>query len=97
LTDENEWCLEAIPLESEVASSDGRLCLLSPDTPISVLDLPARAYNCLHYAGIETVADLCKLTSTEVLGLKNLGVTSLEHIRAALRQIGPRLKDDPVS
>lgn len=53
---------------------------------IDQLKLPARAYNCLKRANIQTVADLLDYTQEDLLRIKNFGKKSVEEVLEALRQ-----------
>jgi DNA-directed RNA polymerase subunit alpha len=56
--------------------------------PISELELSVRARNCLDGANITTLRQLVSMTETEVMGLKNLGKTSLTEIKNKLTERG---------
>ena len=56
--------------------------------PISDLELSVRARNCLDGANIRTLQDLVTLSESEVIGLKNLGKTSLTEIKTKLAERG---------
>ena len=56
--------------------------------PISSLELSVRARNCLDGANLQTLRDLVRLSETEVMGLKNLGKTSLTEIKNKLAEHG---------
>jgi DNA-directed RNA polymerase subunit alpha len=63
--------------------------------PIAELELSVRARNCLDSANLKTLADLVRLSETEVMNLKNLGKTSLTEIKTKLAERGLSL-DMPV-
>jgi len=56
------------------------------DRPITALELSVRARNCLDSANIQTLRDLVSLSEEELMGLKNLGKTSLEEILKKLKE-----------
>ena len=56
--------------------------------PISELELSVRARNCLDGANLHTLGDLVRMNETEVMGLKNLGKTSLTEIKNKLAERG---------
>lgn len=58
------------------------------DLPLCELDLSFRSYRCLSKAGIQTVADLVKLTSTDILDIEKLNWKSVEEIEKKLGSIG---------
>jgi len=62
------------------------------ETPITELDLNVRAYNCLHRAKIETLADLVDHTEDDLLGIRNLGAKTVELIKEKLAERGLSLK-----
>ncbi len=56
--------------------------------PISDLELSVRARNCLDGANITTLRQLVTMSEQEVMGLKNLGKTSLTEIKNKLTERG---------
>jgi DNA-directed RNA polymerase subunit alpha len=56
------------------------------DRPITALELSVRARNCLDSANIQSLRDLVSLSEEELMGLKNLGKTSLEEILKKLKE-----------
>ncbi len=68
---------------AKVEKMDDRLAL-----NLSDLDLPVRTINCLDDAGISTVGELLNCTADRLLGIKNIGLTTLESIYVALEKIG---------
>lgn len=56
--------------------------------PIAELELSVRSRNCLDSANLKTLADLVRLSETEVMNLKNLGKTSLTEIKTKLAERG---------
>jgi DNA-directed RNA polymerase subunit alpha len=61
------------------------------DTPITDFELSVRSRNCLKKMNIHTLGDLLKISEVELLGYKNFGETSLNEIKAMLKQKGLRL------
>ena len=55
------------------------------------LELSVRSYNCLKRAGINTVEELCNLTSDDMMKVRNLGRKSLEEVLAKLKELGLEL------
>ena len=55
---------------------------------IEELDLSVRSFNCLHLAKIRTLADLSKLTLTELGEIRNLGQRSCKEILAVCEECG---------
>lgn len=61
------------------------------DTPVTDFELSVRTRNALRKMNIRTLADLLRVTETELRGFKNFGEASLEEIKAMLAQRGLRL------
>lgn len=59
---------------------------------IDELDLTVRPYNCLKRAGINTVEELCNMTSEDMMHVRNLGRRSLEEILEKLKDMGLSLE-----
>jgi DNA-directed RNA polymerase subunit alpha len=76
------------------SGEDGEPAILS--RPITDLDLSVRSNNCLEAERIFTIGDLVARTETELLGIRNLGRTSLTEIKARLEAIGLTLMPEPV-
>ena len=68
---------------AKVEKTDNRLAL-----SLSEIDLSVRTVNFLEEEGIYTVGDLLECTADRVLGIKNVGLTTLESIYDALAKIG---------
>lgn len=69
------------------------------DTPVSDFELSVRSRNCLKKMNINTLGDLLRVSEAELLAYKNFGETSLNEIKAMLKQKGLRLgqlKDEAV-
>lgn len=75
--------------ENQERSREKRSAIL--DTPITDFELSVRSRNCLKKMNIHTLGDLLKISEVELLGYKNFGETSLNEIRAMLKQKGLRL------
>jgi len=58
------------------------------DTPIEVLDLSSRTYNCLKRSQITTVGQLLQMSEDELLGLRNFGQKSLQELHEKLTSRG---------
>ncbi len=58
------------------------------DLPIETLDLSERPRNCLRRAEINTVGDLVRRTSEDLLDITNFGQKSLEEVIAKLDELG---------
>lgn len=61
------------------------------DTPVSDFELSVRSRNCLKKMNIHTLGDLLRVSEAELLAYKNFGETSLNEIKAMLKQKGLRL------
>ena len=58
---------------------------------IDELDLSTRAYNCLKRSGINTVEELTKKTSDDMMKIRNLGRKSLDQVLEKLEELGLHL------
>ena len=56
------------------------------DTPVSDFELSVRSRNCLKKMNINTLGDLLRISEAELLSYKNFGETSLNEIKAMLKQ-----------
>jgi DNA-directed RNA polymerase subunit alpha len=61
---------------------------------IDELDLSVRSYNCLKRANINTIGELVKHSTEDLMKVRNLGKKSLEEIVSKLEQMGLSLKKD---
>ena len=61
---------------------------------IDELELSVRSYNCLKRAGINTVEELCNMSSEDMMHVRNLGRRSLEEILQKLKDLGVKLEYD---
>ena len=75
----------SIPVMAEKEENDKDKVL---EMNIDELELSVRSYNCLKRAGINTVEELCKRTSEEMMKVRNLGRKSLEEVLAKLKELG---------
>jgi hypothetical protein len=64
------------------------------DTPIEVLDLSSRTYNCLKRSQITTVGQLLQMSEEELLGLRNFGQKSLQELHEKLASHGIIVPDE---
>jgi DNA-directed RNA polymerase subunit alpha len=60
--------------------------------PISDLDLSVRSSKCMTQLNVQTVGELVTLGETELMRVKNFGVTSLQEIKTKLGKLGLQLK-----
>lgn len=67
---------------------------VTPVTEIGVLNLSVRSENGLRRAGINTIGDLEKMTTKELLGIRNLGKRSYDEIVSMLRLYNIGLRDE---
>lgn len=63
------------------------------ETPLGSLGLSVRSYNCLHRAGVETLADFDGWTVARLMKVRNLGAKSLEEILTKLGERGVELPE----
>mgnify|MGYP002524346644 CR=1 FL=1 len=63
-------------------------------TEIGTLNLSVRSENGLRRAGINTIGDLEKMTTKELLGIRNLGKRSYDEIVSMLRLYNIGLRDE---
>ena len=64
------------------------------DRPISDLNLSVRARKCMVRLGLNTIGELLRKTSDDLLECKNFGVTSLIEVREKLTPLGIKLRGD---
>ncbi len=79
------------PFEPETLSPDEQAMLARP---ISELNLSVRARKCMIRLAINTLGDLCRRTTDDLLECKNFGVTSLNEVREKLTAIGLKLRGE---
>jgi len=60
---------------------------------IDEMDLSVRAYNCLRRAGIDTLADLQKMTREDLMKVRNMGRKSLEEIITKAKEYGIAIEE----
>lgn len=65
------------------------------DQGVEMIELSARASNCLKVAGIRTIRELVGKTEEELLQVKNFGQKSLDEIREKLIEMGLNLGMKP--
>jgi len=63
------------------------------DINIDDLDLSVRSYNCLRRAGLDTVADIIRLSEGELMQIRNLGRKSYEEILEKLDSMNLHLQE----
>ena len=88
-----------MPREEAVASieSRSRRTTVSSDPsdlsnkPVADLQLSIRARRTVEALGCLTVADICKHSADELLGMPNFGTTSLQELRSKLSELGAKL------
>lgn len=61
---------------------------------IKDLDMSERTTNCLLRSGIESTEQLCCLTETEVLKLRNLGRMSFQELLSKMHELELRFKPE---
>lgn len=66
----------------------------APGDALRTLGLTVRARKAFQRLGCETVGDVLNYTANDLLALKNFGKSSLEDVRARLRERGLKLKGD---
>jgi hypothetical protein len=69
---------QKVSLRSTAEAGDG----------IEHLELSVRAYNCLKRAHIDTLGKLQAVSATQLLEIRDLGITTLSEIRALLLRLG---------
>jgi len=75
--------------ESQERSREKRNAIV--DTPVSDFELSVRSRNCLKKMNIHSLGDLLRIGEAELLSYKNFGETSLNEIKAMLKQKGLRI------
>jgi DNA-directed RNA polymerase subunit alpha len=78
----------AVPRPEKSAIGAGTIPSRLQDTPIEVLDLSSRTYNCLKRSQITTVGQLLQMSEEELLGLRNFGQKSLQELHEKLASHG---------
>jgi DNA-directed RNA polymerase alpha subunit len=58
------------------------------DRRVDELELSVATANCLQHAAIETIADLCRSSESELLKLRGLGRKHLQEIKQILADLG---------
>jgi DNA-directed RNA polymerase subunit alpha len=62
--------------------------------PIGELNLSVRARKCMVRLGLNTIGELLRKTSDDLLECKNFGVTSLNEVREKLTELGLKLRGE---
>ena len=76
----------AIGTRIEESSTESGKC--SADMPIDEIELSVRSYNELKRAGINTVGDLTRRFSEDMMGVRNLGKKLLDEVLSKLKEMG---------
>lgn len=92
LTEELNWSLKKFVKAMAVCFNEKKM--LQVDTPIEVLNLTQRSYNCLKRANINTVEELTKRSKWNLLKIRNLGKGSFNEIQSELESYGLKLMED---
>ncbi len=87
----HETVEEEPPVDMSHLSPDEKAVL---DRPMSDLNLSVRARKCMVRLGLNTIGDLVRKTSDDLLECKNFGVTSLTEVREKLTPFGLKLRGD---
>lgn len=82
---------EEIEVEEEIDEEDVNEDL---GRTIEELDLSLRSFNCLKRAGFNTVADIIKVSESELKTIKNFGKKSLTEVIDKIHELGFSLKDE---
>ena len=82
---------EEIEVEEEIDEEDVNEDL---GRTIEELDLSLRSFNCLKRAGFNTVADIIKVSESELKTIKNFGKKSLTEVIDKIHDLGFSLKDE---
>ena len=82
---------EEIEVEEEIEEEDVNEDL---GKTIEELDLSLRSFNCLKRAGFNTVADIIKVSESELKTIKNFGKKSLTEVIDKIHELGFSLKDE---
>lgn len=71
---------------------DLKLTTPEDESPIDVLGLSVRSYNCLKRSGVNTIKELTLMTENELRNVRNLGPRCTEEVIVALEKFGYSLK-----
>ena len=82
---------EEIEVEEEIEEEDVNEDL---GKTIEELDLSLRSFNCLKRAGFNTVADIIKVSESELKTIKNFGKKSITEVIDKIHELGFSLKDE---
>lgn len=64
------------------------------DVKLEELDFSIRTYNCLRRAGATNIKDLCNMTETDLIKVRNMGRKSVKEVKDKLEEMGLYLKDE---
>ncbi len=62
--------------------------------PISDLNLSVRSRKCMTKLGIQTLGDIVRKSTDDLMECKNFGITSLNEVREKLKELGLSLRND---
>lgn len=79
---------EPVPSEVPVENTEDTELRKRLDQGVEMIELSARAANCLKVAGIRTVRELVSKTREDLLDVKNFGQKTLEEINEKLVEMG---------
>ena len=79
---------EVIPSEAPVENTEDSELRKRLDQGVEMIELSARAANCLKVAGIRKVRELVSKTREDLLNVKNFGQKTLEEINEKLVEMG---------
>lgn len=68
--------------------------ILNGNKPLEEMDLSVRSYNILKRAGVNTAADIAKLTLDDLQKIRNMGRKSVEEILKILHECGYKLEGE---
>jgi DNA-directed RNA polymerase subunit alpha len=68
--------------------------VINDERPVEELELTVRSYNCLKREGVDTIGQLATMTEEELMGIRNLGMKSVDEIRSKLFELGYVLESE---
>jgi DNA-directed RNA polymerase subunit alpha len=68
--------------------------VINDERPVEELELTVRSYNCLKREGVDTIGQLATMTEEELMGIRNLGMKSVDEIRSKLLEYGYALESE---
>jgi len=71
--------------------------VINDERPVEELELTVRSYNCLKREGVDTIGQLATMTEEELMGIRNLGMKSVDEIRSKLLEYGYALESEGVA